>query len=359
MKNFALGPVEMFPYTLEVASQQVPYFRTPEFSSLMLETDAMFKECLQAPSGTQSIYLTASGTAAMEAVVFNCFNEKDTVLIIDGGLFAHRFVEICAKHGIEHDVVKLNYGEQLRENVLTPFSDKNYTAVITNAHETSTGQLYDLEMISRFCKNHDSLLIVDAISSFMADEYNMHELCIDATILSSQKGLALGPGMSFVFLSERLYTNHVLNIDPPSLYFDFKEYVKNFERGQTPFTPAVRVAYELHDMLSHVLNQGINIRVANTEALAKDFRARIAGIDTISIPEYPLSNASTPLLFSDGNGDDIYQILRNDYGIGLTPCGGDLFGKMIRVGHIGNHTVEENELLDKSLREALAKWKSA
>ena len=37
MKLYTLGPVEMYPETLEISSKQIPYFRTPEFSRIVLE----------------------------------------------------------------------------------------------------------------------------------------------------------------------------------------------------------------------------------------------------------------------------------------------------------------------------------
>ena len=271
MRYYSMGPVAMFPSTLEVASRQVPYFRTPEFSQLMLETDSLFKRCLGAADDARIMYLTASGTAAMEATLFNCFDSRDRLLVIDGGIFGHRFVQICEKFKIPFDALTLAFGEELTEEKLGRYADGAYTAFVVNIHETSTGQLYDIGLISRFCRERGLYLVVDAISSFLADPYDMDRWGIDATILSSQKGLALGPGMSFVAVSPRLFDEKVMQVDPPSLYFDFKEYAVNFERGQTPYTPAVRVAYELNDMLRRLIDEGMDERLANVAAGARGF----------------------------------------------------------------------------------------
>lgn len=355
MKNFALGPVEMFSSTLEVAAQPVPYFRTPEFSDLMLETDGMFKECLGAPAGTKIVYLTASGTAAMEATVFNCFDESSKLLIVDGGIFGHRFTMICDKFRIPYEKVELAFGEVLTPERLEPFDGTGFDALLVNVHETSTGQLYDIHMLSDFCKRNGAYLVVDAISSFLADSYDMEGMGIDATILSSQKGLALGPGMSFVALSPRIYEERVKKTDPPSLYFDFKDYIENFKRGQTPYTPAVRVAFELNDMLKLVLDEGLGNRLAHMAQLAQDFRGRISNIEGVRVPEWPLSNACTPILFDRLNAQAVYRDLKENHDVVLTPCGGDLTDVMVRMGHIGNHTLAENEfvagLLETSLRK--------
>ena len=66
MKLFTVGPVEMFPDTLEESALQLPYFRTPEFSDVMLESESLLLKLAGAPSGSRAIFLTASGTGAME-----------------------------------------------------------------------------------------------------------------------------------------------------------------------------------------------------------------------------------------------------------------------------------------------------
>ena len=89
-KLFTIGPVEMYPDTLKIASRQTPYFRTESFSALMLETDALLKQMLHTDKSAETIYLTASGTAAMEASVLNIFNKSDKLLVVSGGIFGKR-----------------------------------------------------------------------------------------------------------------------------------------------------------------------------------------------------------------------------------------------------------------------------
>lgn len=353
MKYFSLGPVEMYQHTLDVAKMQIPYFRTPEFSEVMLESEKMLKKTMNAPEDSKVIFLTASGTAAMEATVFNCFDNNDKLLIINGGIFGKRFVDICEAYKLNYESIDLKFGEILTEECLSVYENKGFTALLVNIHETSTGQLYSKKMLSDFCKRNDMYFIVDAISSFMADEYDVEKYGIDATILSSQKGLALGPGMSFVVLSDRIYKNKVEKINPVSLYFNFKDYVVNLLRGQTPYTPAVRVALELNDMLKHILDEGMDNRIRKVKNIVDDFRNKLINVEGVYLPNYPLSNASTPILFSNLNGDTVYNIMKNKYGVVLTPCGGELKGKMIRMAHIGNHTIEENDIVIDVLAKAL------
>lgn len=353
MKYFALGPVEMFPFTFEISKQQIPYFRTPEFSAVMLDSEKRLKRVLNAPQNDKVIFLTASGTAAMEATVFNCFTKEDKLLIINGGIFGKRFVEICDAFSYNYESVGLSFGEILTEKHLEKYENQGFTALLVNIHETSTGQLYNIQLLSDFCKRNSMYFVVDAISSVFADEYDINKYGIDVTILSSQKGLAIGPGMSFVLLSKTIWEEKVSKNNPPSLYFDFKDYVENQKRGQTPYTPAVRVALELNDMLIHIEEEGIEHRLAHVDKVVKDFRNKLNLVKGVHLPEYPLSNASTPILFDNLNADSVYEVMKNKYEVVLTPCGGDLKHIMVRMGHIGNHTIEENDLVIGVLKQAL------
>ena len=162
MLNFTVGPVMSSEEVLEVGSEQVPYFRTEDFSKLMLEADEMLRGFMNAGEEAKSIYLTASGTGALEATVMNCLTCKDKVIVINGGTFGHRFSDLCNVYGIKHTDIVLDFGEQLTEKHFRNLFMEEYTALLVNIDETSTGQLYDIEIISKFCKKHNLLLIVDA-----------------------------------------------------------------------------------------------------------------------------------------------------------------------------------------------------
>lgn len=140
MKLFTIGPVEMYPETLEMSGKQLPYFRTSEFSEIMLENEVLLKESIHAPKESKVIFLTASGTAAMEAAVINCFTSDDRLLVIQGGSFGRRFSEICRIHKIPFDELILSFGEVLTKEKLEPYNKKGYSGLLVNLHETSTGQ---------------------------------------------------------------------------------------------------------------------------------------------------------------------------------------------------------------------------
>ena len=102
MLNFTVGPVQESKEVLEVGAQPTPYFRNQSFSKIMLENEAMMKELTFSDEESRVVFLTASGTGAMEAAVMNSFTSDDKVLIVNGGSFGKRFVQICQIHQIPY-----------------------------------------------------------------------------------------------------------------------------------------------------------------------------------------------------------------------------------------------------------------
>lgn len=334
MKLFTIGPTEMFRTTKEVRKKDIPYFRTDDFSKDMLELDYLLKKSMGAREDDKTVFLTASGTAAMEATVTNCFDQKDRLLVIAGGTFGNRFKDICELYKIPHDVIRLKKDEALTGKHLEQYKDKEYTALLVNLHETSTGQLYDIHLLQEFCSQKNMFLIVDAISTFLCDPYEMYRWGISATIVSTQKGLCVTPGMSMVVINKEL-TERIAKRSRTSMYFDFNDYFKNIERGQTPFTPAVGIVYEVLDMLRQIDKEGLNFRLSHIAKLASLYRENVCG-NGISIPSFKLSNAITTTRFEKPVANIIYTTLRNEYDLCVNPSGGDFGMYNFRVAHVGD-----------------------
>lgn len=347
-KLFTVGPAQMYKRTLSVRNRVVPYFRTKEFSDLMLENEQFMKCIMDANEDSRMITLTASGSGAMEATVINCFSKDDRLLIVSGGTFGERFEKICTIHEIPFETIKLGPDEALTEMHLKPFEGNFFSGMLTQMHETYTGQLYDINMLHKFCNRNGMLLVVDIISSFLCDPFSMKQMGVDAAIVSSQKGLCLAPGLSFVMLSNRMI-RRVEENDVKSLYFDFKEYLINSVRGQTPFTPAVGICMELNDMLKYINEQGVNERLSEVRDRCNYFRGLIADLPVI-VPDFPLSNAITPVRFRKNIATEFFNYLKDYRHIMVNPVGGPLGNYSIRVAHIGDLNFYDYDILVKEMK---------
>lgn len=348
---FTVGPVQMDKGILDVAGMPLPYFRTGQFSEMMLDVTQKVKRALYTNDDSEVIFLTASGTGGMEATVLNLFNKSDKLLVINGGSFGSRFMDICRVLEIPFESLELEAGKQLKVEQLEKFRNRSFTGLLINAHETSTGLLYDLKMMGEFCREENLVYVVDAIGSFAADEYYMDEWGIDATIISSQKGLGLAPGISIVTINQKvkkMIESQKIN----SLYFDFNHYIGDIKRGQTPFTPAVGVLLQLKYRLDQIEEMGgIKSLIVSTQNIANDFREKVKSLPFVIASE-SLSNTLTPLTPKNNkSAHEIFEYLKEHHRIIVNPNGGELKDKLIRVGHIGNLTTEDNDRLIHALMQ--------
>ncbi len=350
MLNFTVGPVQSNDIVRSIGAEQVPYFRTDEFSELMKENEILIKKFAQAEEKAKVIFITGSGTASMEASVINTLNKTDKVLIINGGSFGQRFVDICRIHEIPYTEIKLDTGKDITKEQLNKYDRDGYTALLVNVHETSTGVHYNINLISEFCRRNNIFLIVDAFSSFLADEFNMKELNAGIMITGSQKALASAPGISIIILSEE-DQKRVEEHDSKCLYLDLKSALKNGERGQTPFTPAVGILRQINARLKEIeASGGVAKEIEKIARLAADFRSKVKDLPFEIVSE-SLSNAVTPIHPLNVSAYDVFTTLKNEYNIWICPNGGDLAEKIFRVGHIGALTEDDNTILVDAFKD--------
>lgn len=345
--NFTVGPVMSHKEILEIAGSQTPYFRTAEFSGIMLDNERRMLECLHAPEGSRCVFLTTSGTGGMEACVAGLLSEKDKAAVINGGTFGQRFAELCRLHNIPHVEVSCEFGKQVDRDKVRKLAGQGVTALLVNMDETSSGVLYDMEFLSDFCRANSIFLIVDIISSFLTDEFDMAKLGANVAITASQKALALQPGAAIVALDpaalERVYRT-----ESKYMYLSLKAALENMERGQTPFTPAVSIMLQLNARLKLTEKRGgVGEEIGYVRNLAGYFRSRIAEYPFKLLVDDPAdrSNAVTALWTERGNAHQICGILKDQYDIWICPNGGVYKDNVFRVGHLGALTVEDYDVL--------------
>lgn len=358
MLNFSVGPVQMDKETLSLGSNQIPYFRTEEFSAIMKENEKLLCRFFDAPENSRVVFMTGSGTASMEGGVMNFFDASDKVLVVNGGSFGSRLVELCQIHGIPFTEIKLDFGKPLTSEILSRYENQKYTGFLVQLCETSSGVLFDMNLIGKFCKRNGIFLFVDAVSGFMADEFSMRKMHVNAAITGSQKALSLPPSMSFTVMDEKAVAR-AQKINVKNLYFNYPLYLKNGERGQTPFTPAVVTLIMLNDRLKRIEESG-GIKAQNEimRKRAEYFRKKISSLPfKMFVAGENASNCVTALRPKnpDVNAHKIFEILKDEYRIWICPNGGEYAEKVFRVGHIGSIKKSEIDRLLKALKQVATK----
>lgn len=229
MLNFTVGPVMASDRICAIGAEQIPYFRTDEFSKVMLENEEFILEFAKAPEGSKVAFMTCSSTGSMEAVVMNCFTKEDKVLVINGGSFGQRFIELCEIYEIPYVSLDLEYGKRLTKERLYEYDNSGFTGLLVNVDETSTAVLYDTMMLGEFCEKNNIFFVCDCVSSFLADPFDMTKCKADVMITGSQKVLACPPGVSIIVLAPN-GVKKVKESKTRTMYFDLKNALKNQEK---------------------------------------------------------------------------------------------------------------------------------
>ncbi len=351
IRLFTPGPVTMSARTLAIGASQLPYNRTEQFSQITFEIIKDLKYIF----GTQEdmVIFAASGTGAMEAVFFNFLDQSDKVLIVNGGTFGQRWVDLCIQHEIPYEQISLDPGQPISlEDLERTLSTQEYSTLLINAHETSTGIIYDTKAIGELTQKYGVFFVVDAISTICADIFMMDEWHVDVSLLSSQKALALPPGLSFLALNKkarlRLETKTC-----QSYYFDIKAYLANQSRGQMPFTPVIGHFMMLQERLKDIKLRGIDFFVSRHSKLAEFFRKGLQGLPLSFLPNSP-SNALTAISCpTDIDAFDLVKRLAAGFNCFVAPNGGDLKHRVFRVSHLGEQNKTDIDFLINALKDTL------
>lgn len=328
---------------LQIASQQIPYMRTEKFSTLIKDSERMLLDLIDCPNG-RVIFYTASGTGAMDAVVSNYVTLKNKAFIVAGGSFGYRWKDLCDYYGCDNELYEVPFAKDINYiDLEEQISRVKPDVFLCQHHETSTGQLYNLSEISKICSKYNVSLVVDAISSFLSDSLSMSELDIDICITSSQKGLNISPGLSFVILSNRICNIKFNN--SAGYYFDFEENLRNLLRGQTPYSPATTIFLQLHERLKWDIELGADKIIENVRAKALFFR-KLCVENKWKIPAEEQSNCITGF-YVNNNGHILFEkLLENDVFImpGSTP-------NFFRVSHLGLQSEDDLRYLSDKIHE--------
>jgi aspartate aminotransferase-like enzyme len=349
------GPTPIPNEVMTAMSETIIHHRTPEFTKVLNEARAGLKSLF----GTQSdvLILASSGTGAMEGAVSNLFSPGDKVLVVNGGKFGERWLQIAHAFGLKPVEIKVEWGQAVRvervENALKEHPDTQ--GILIQFSETSTTTLHPVREIARLTRN-GALLVVDGVTAVGALPVPMDEWGIDALVTGSQKALMLPPGLGFVALSDRAWAR-VDKTRSPRFYFDLKLERKNQQKGSTAFTPAVSLVFGLRAALKLMQQEGLERVYARHDRMGRATRAAATALGLkLLAPENP-SPAATGIILPEGlNGDKLLDYLRDRMGLTMAEGQDQLRGKVIRIAHVGYMGAFDVIVAVSGLEMALAKF---
>jgi aspartate aminotransferase-like enzyme len=330
------GPTPLPERVVRAMNRPLIDHRGPEFAAILAEVTAGAKRVFKTKA--DMLLLTSSGTGGLESAVANLVSPGDEVVVALCGNFGERFAALAAAHGA--DVVRLEFewGQPVEPDDLARVLANHPKAkvLLLTHNETSTGLTNPLPQLARIGREAGRIVVVDGVSSISSIAIETDAWGIDVAVSGSQKGWMAPPGIALVSVSERAWEQQA-RARSPRFYFDWKEAKTWADKGMTPFTPAIPVAFALQEGLHMIEEEGLENVYERHARLA---RATQAGLKALGFELYARegfrSNTVTSALPPAGLDVNALRKLLNDkYGVVIAGGQGKMTGKMIRVGHLG------------------------
>jgi aspartate aminotransferase-like enzyme len=315
-------------------SRPIIHHRTAPYAEIFRSVREDLKYVFQTRNDV--LVFTSSGTGAMQGAVCSFLSEGDKVIVIVGGKFGERWIEICSKFRLNAIPIDVRWGDAVDpEAVGRQLKDNPDTkAVFATLSETSTGVLHDIESIGNIVKETDAILVIDSISGLGANEMLTDRWHVDINVSGSQKGLMLPPGLAFASVSDRawgFYSKSSL----PKYYFDYGRYREAQRNYEDPFTGAIPLVIGLREALKMIKEEGLQNVISRHHRLAEATRLSMKACGLQLFASRP-SNVLTAVSIPAGiEGGKFVKGLREKYGVIIAGGQDRLKGKIFRVAHLG------------------------
>jgi aspartate aminotransferase-like enzyme len=337
------GPTALPPSVREAGARQMINHRGPEFAAMLDRILTGMKPYFGTTSDVAMI--TTAGSGGLEAAVVNVLSPGDRVLGVSIGSFGDRFAKIAGIYGADVTKLDAEWGfaaaaDEIRERLRAMPDAK---AVLLTHNETSTAVMNPIPELAAAIHEEtpDALILVDSVSGLGAVPFEMDAWGVDVVVTGSQKAWMSAPGLAMIAASPRAWTA-METAKMPRFYLDLRAHRDASRDGQTPFTPAIGVVFQVDEGLRLMGLEGRDAIFARHEACAAASRAGLEalGFELFADPRHA-SRTVTAARVPDGLDWKAFNGEIKKRGVVLAGGQGKLTGKIFRLGHLGSVTLEE------------------
>jgi aspartate aminotransferase-like enzyme len=316
--------------------------RGPEFGSML----ARIQEGMKPYFGTDGEVqiLSCAGTGGLEAAVVNTLSPRDRVLGVSIGSFGDRFAKIAEAYGADVNKVAAEWGWAADPDEVTErLRGGDYKAVLLTHNETSTGVMNPMpDLIAAVrAAAPEALILIDSVSALGAVPFEMDAWGADVVVTASQKAWMSAPGLAMIAASERAWAA-METARMPRFYLDLRRHRDSAANGETPWTPAIAVVFQVDEGLKLMASETQAGVYARHEACAAATQAGVEalGFRLFAEPQNRSKTVTAAWIPEDLEWKPFNAGLRR---AGLVVAGGQgkLTGRIFRVGHLGSVTVDE------------------
>ncbi len=336
------GPTALPPSVREAGGRQMVNHRGEEFKALLKRVESGVKPYF----GTSNdvVLLTCAGTGALEAAVVNTLSPGDPVLAVTIGSFGDRFAKVAEVYGAVVTRLDVEWGEAADPAAVraAAVGVSGLKAVLLTHNETSTGVTNDIEALAEVVRDvaPDALILVDAISALGAVPFDMDGWGLDLVVTGSQKAWMSAPGMAMAAVGPRAWAAGE-TATMPRFYLDLKRHRDTAVNGETPWTPAVAVMYQIDEGLRLMQAEGDGVFTRH-RACAAMTRAGLRAIGfRLLADDAVASRTVTAAWIPEGVDWKAFNGALKARGLVIAGGQGKLKGRIFRVGHLGSVTTDD------------------
>jgi predicted phosphoserine aminotransferase len=344
---FVPGPVDVAPEVLAAMAQPMLPHRGKEYEAIHR----------RAAEKAQQVFFTRyrvfigthSGSGMQETGIRNLV-EKDVLCCVNGA-FSSRWYDVAVSNGKNADKVDFEWGKAVSPEALRDaLKKKHYEAVTIVHNETSTGVESPLKELCAVVRevSPETFIMVDAVSSLGGTKIEMDAWDVDFLLTSSQKCLALPPGLSLAGVTDRCLEK-AEKVSNRGWYFDMLLMEKHRVKNSTAMTPVIPLVYALDFQMDRILAEGLDARFARHTVMSQ------------RVYDWSIQHGMQPFAEATARSKTVATI-KNDQNLNISELNkflmeksqmriangyGDLKDKTFRIATMGETTIQDvNTLLE-------------
>ncbi|MDU6411598.1 MAG: alanine--glyoxylate aminotransferase family protein [Yersiniaceae bacterium] len=349
------GPINADPRVLRAMASQLVGQYDPAMTGMMNEVMALYRGIYRTEN-RWTLLVDGTSRAGIEAVLLSGIRPGDKVLVPVFGRFGHLLCEIARRCRAEVHTIEVPWGEvfdpQQIEDAITRVKPR---WLLTVQGDTSTTMLQPLDQLGEICRRHGVLFYTDATASVAGNVLESDAWGLDAVSAGLQKCLGGPSGSSPVTISPRFEeairrrkcVEEGIRTAEHSDGSEEMIYSNYFDLGMimdywgperlNHHTEATSMLFAARECARVILEEGLDQTIERHRLHGGALLAGIQGmgLEVFGDQAHRMNNVLGVMIPDGIPGEQVRQLLLNDFSIEIGTSSGPLAGKIWRIGTMG------------------------
>jgi alanine-glyoxylate transaminase/serine-glyoxylate transaminase/serine-pyruvate transaminase len=341
------GPSPVSPRILRALSQPTLGHLDPQFLVLLDDVNDRLRHVFGTRNET-TFAVSGTGSAGMEAALVNVLEPGDTAIIGANGYFGGRLAEMASRMGAKVVSVDAEWGTVLDPERLIEahraHPDARLMAVVQA--ETSTGARQPLDEIGAYLGEHDTLFVVDAVTSLGGIPVRVDEVGADVCYAGTQKCLGVPPGLAPITFSPKAMERVRGRKTPVASWYLDVTLIGTYLGPERRYhhTVPINLFYALHESLREIEEEGLDARFERHQRVGDRLQRELGdrGFTSFTDPNHRLPELTAVRLPGDRDEAPLRASLLTEHAIEVGGGLGPAKGTVWRIGLMGYGARDES-----------------